>query len=157
MAVIITNPSKHAEASVPISEQNKIIIWLKRQIEFADFFENYEINYNNLRTDVSNVSIIQNQGAVKSKQYVDGGYDGIIPVQIVVRTLSLTAEENKLHVIDLLNQLGMWFDENIHYNKEILGFTIYSVSQQTVAVIGYADESGLVDVVADFRITYSKN
>ena len=93
----------------------------------------------------------------KPKQYVDGGYDGVIPIQIVVRTLGLTSEENKLHVIDLLNQLGMWFDETIHYNKDISGFTIYSVSQQTVAVIGYADESGLVDVVADFRINYSKN
>jgi hypothetical protein len=157
MGIIITNPEQTAINRVAVSEQNKIIKWVIDKIEESDIFENYEINFNDLKIDKSNVGIILNSGARKSSEYVDGGYDAVIPLNITLRKVGTESDDSRLHNIDLINQLGIWFDENIVRNKEVEGYTIYSVEQQNQATLVYADESGIEDTSAEFRVSYSKD
>lgn len=157
MSVVIGTQNNNRAVSIPISEQNKILTWLIQKIKSSNIFRNYEINFNDLKSDKSNVCILLLSGSTKSRQYVDGGYDATIPFQFIFRTLGSVTDNTRLNAIDLVNQLGMWLDENVHYNKEISGYTIYSVTQETQATIDYRDESGTEDASAQFRISYSRN
>ena len=156
MATIITNQTQTEINRVAISEQNKILKHVIQKVKDSQLFENYEINFNNLSVDESNVGIILNSGARKNRTYVDGGYDAIIPITVVLRSIGNASDDKTLHCIDLVNQLGIWFDENIQRDKSITGYTISEVVQQTQANIAYRDDSGIEDVGAEFNIKYSK-
>lgn len=157
MATIITNQTQTEINRLAISEQNKILKYIIQKVKDSGVFQNYEINFNDLRTDVSNVGIILNSGSRKSRVYVDGGYEAVIPISVVLRNIGSATDDKTLHCIDLVNQLGMWFDEHIQRDKGITGYTIYGVEQQTQSNITYRDESGIEDVGADFNINYSKD
>lgn len=157
MATVITNPQQTAVNRLAISEQNKILKYVIQKVKDSNIFGNLEINFNDLRTDVSNVGIILNSGSRKSRVYVDGGYDAEIPITVILRCIGEASDDRRLHNIDLVNQLGIWFDENIQRDKSVTGYTIYSVNQTNQANITYADESGIEDVGANFTIMYSKD
>lgn len=157
MSVIITNQTQTQINRVAISEQNKILKYVIQKIKDSYIFENYEVNFNNLSVEGSNVGVILNSGSRKSREFVDGGYDAVIPISIILRNIGVATDDKSLHEIDLINQLGAWFDDNIQRDKSISGYTIYSVEQQTQAIITYRDESGIEDVGADFNIVYSKD
>lgn len=157
MATIITNQTQTEINRLAISEQNKILKYIIQKVKDSGVFQNYEINFNDLRTDVSNVGIILNSGSRKSRVYVDGGYEAIIPISVILRNIGNVTDDKTLHCIDLVNQLGMWFDEHIQRDKGIAGYTVYGVEQQTQSHVTYRDESGIEDVGADFYINYSKD
>lgn len=157
MATIITNQTQTEINRVAISEQNKILKHVIQKVKDSQLFENYEINFNNLSVDESNVGIILNSGARKSRTYVDGGYDAIIPIAIILRSIGNASDDKTMHCIDLINQLGAWFDENVQRDKTISGYTIISVEQTNQANITYRDASGVEDVGAEFNINYSKD
>ena len=157
MATVITNQQQTVINRLAISEQNKILKHIIQKVKESGIFGNSEINFNDLKTGVSNVGIILNSGSRKSRIYVDGGYDAEIPISVILRCIGEASDDRRLHNIDLVNQLGIWFDENIVRDKTITGYTIYSVNQTTQANITYADESGIEDVGADFTIMYSKD
>lgn len=157
MGTIITNQSQTQINRLAISEQNKIVKWLLQKVKDSRVFGNYEINFNDLRTDVTNVGIILNSGSRKSNEFVDGGYEAQIPISIVLRSVGDATDDRRLHNIDLINQMGMWFDENIVRDKSVTGYTIYFVSQQTQGAVVYRDEHGIEDAGADFIIKYSKD
>lgn len=156
MAVKLVNQNQNNQPSVPISEQVKLINWLVDKIKTSNIFKNYEVIFNDLRTDESNVGIMLLPGANKSRQYVDGGYDGSIPFAIVFRSVNVNSEDTKLAMLDLVNQMGIWFSENISSNKEIVGYCVNDVEQSTIAVINYADDSGLTEASAEFKLEYSR-
>lgn len=156
MAVKLVNQNQNNQPSVPISEQVKLINWLVDKIKSSGIFKNYDVIFNDLRTDKSNVGIMLLQGANKSRQYVDGGYDGVIPFAIVFRSFNVNSEDTKLSMIDLVNQMGIWFSDNISSNKEIVGYCINSIEQATISVINYADDSGMTEASAEFSLSYSR-
>jgi hypothetical protein len=157
MAVVITNPTQTEINRVAISEQNKILKYIISKIEESGLFENYEVNFNDLKTSSSNVGVILNSGSRKNRTFVDGGYDAIIPITVILRNVGNTTDNKTLHGIDLINQLGIYFEENITRDKSIEGYTISDVVQQTQATVTYRDESGIEDCGADFNINYSKD
>ena len=157
MSVVLQEQNRNRAASVPISEQNKIVVLLLEKIKTSGIFQNYEIIFNDLKTDKSNVGIMLLSGAVKNRIDVCGGYDAVIPFAIVLRTLGTVKESERINKLDLIDQMGMWFEENVVRDKTITGYTIYNVEQTSQSVVSYRDDSGIEDVSAEFKINYSKD
>lgn len=156
MAITIVDSGSKSTGSVAISEQNKLINWLIKKVKESGVFENFDVIFNDLRTDASCVGIMLNSGAKKTSVYVDGGYDGTIPTSIVFRCVDTVNDTTRLNMIDKINELGVWFDENIKSDKSINGYSISGVEQINLATISYVDDSGIQDAIADFNIEYSR-
>lgn len=156
MAITIVDSGSKSTGSVAISEQNKLINWLIKKVKDSGVFENFDVIFNDLRTDASCVGIMLNSGAKKTSVYVDGGYDGTIPTSVVFRCVDTVNDTTRLNMIDKINELGVWFEDNIKSDRSINGYSISGVEQINLATISYVDDSGIQDAIADFNIKYSR-
>lgn len=66
------------------------------------------INFEFLDSDADSMCMSEIQGAYKTKQYIDGGYEAQYQFKIVYRVAPLNSVDKRLKAIELLNALSDW-------------------------------------------------
>lgn len=156
MATIV-NDTSVKQSVVPISEQMLLVNYVIELVKKSCIFENLDVKLNFLSSDKDCICIRLFDDATKTHEYVDGSYEAQIRFSLIYRRLSVNGVSERVNVIDLINQFGMYCDtiEEFEFNDD----TIYinTITQQTNAGLIYRDDSGIEDNSANFVLRYDKN
>lgn len=157
MATIVNDTSSNKQSLVPVSEQMLLVNYVIELVKKSGIFENLDVKLNFLSSDKDCICIRLFDDATKIHEYVDGSYEAQIRFSLIYRRLSVNGVSERVNVIDLINQFGMYCDtiEEFEFNDN----TIYinTITQQTNAGLIYRDDSGIEDNSANFVLRYDKN
>lgn len=156
MATIV-NDTSVKQSVVPISEQMLLVNYLVDLIKRSAIFGNLGVKLNFLSSDKDCICIRLFDDATKTHEYVDGSYEAQIRFSLIYRCLSVNGVSERVNVIDLINQFGMYCDtiEDFELNDNMI--FIDTITQQTNAGLLYRDDSGIEDNSANFVLRYNKN
>lgn len=154
MATVV---NKEKKESVSITEQIKIIEYVKKLIEESNLFSGITININDISTTSDNCCLQLTSDAYKTSSFVDGSYEAEITFLFVYRRMNISNSAERLGVLDLVNQLGDYLNNIEEFDVEDSSYYIDSISQSTIASILYRDDSGIEDNGANFKVKYSKD
>lgn len=153
----IVNDTSVKQSVVPISEQMLLVNYVIELVKKSGIFGNLDVKLNFLSSDKDCICIRLLDDATKTHEYVDGSYEAQIRFSLIYRRLSVNGVSERVNVIDLINQFGMYCDtiEGFEFNDN----TIYinTITQQTNAGLIYRDDSGIEDNSATFVLRYDKN
>ena len=126
-------------------------------VKKSGIFENLDVKLNFLSSDKDCICIRLFDDATKTHEYVDGSYEAQIRFSLIYRRLSVNGVSERVNVIDLINQFGMYCDaiEEFEFNDDSI--YVNTITQQTNAGLIYRDDSGIEDNSANFVLGYDKN
>lgn len=153
----IVNDTSVKQSVVPISEQMLLVNYVIDLIKKSGIFGNLDIKLNFLSSDKDCICIRLFDDATKTHEYVDGSYEAQIRFSLIYRRLSVNGVSERVNVIDLINQFGMYCDiiEDFEFDNDMI--YINTIAQQTNAGLIYRDDSGIEDNSANFVLRYDKN
>lgn len=94
--------------SVPRVETDQIaralLVWLNTYPDKPVALIDYEC----LEGDMESMSVSEIQGAYKTRQYIDGGYEAQYQFKVIYRTSSLNSLDKRLKAAEMLNRFADW-------------------------------------------------
>ena len=156
MATIV-NDTSVKQSVVPISEQMLLVNYVIDLVKKSGIFENLDVKLNFLSSDKDCICIRLFDDAIKIHEFVDGSYEAQIRFSLIYRRLGVNGVFERVNVIDLINQFGMYCDtiEEFDFDDDMI--YIDTIKQQTNAGLIYRDDSGIEDNSANFVLRYDKD
>ena len=157
MATIVNDKSNIKQSLIPVSEQMLLVNYVIELVKKSGIFESLDVKLNFLSSDKDCICIRLFDDATKTHEYVDGSYEAQIRFSLIYRRLSVNGVSERVNVIDLINQFGMYCDtiEEFKFDNDMI--YINTITQQTNAGLIYRDDSGIEDNSANFVLRYDKN
>lgn len=102
------------------------------------------------------IALFEIQGAIKSKEYIDGSYIGQYPFALVYRTKP-TNTNQRIVKQNTIDSIGEWL-EHLDYSKlaNAKDRSIISINRTNTSSLIYCDESGNEDYQGLFNLKYFK-
>lgn len=157
MATIVNDTSNNKQSLIPVSEQMLLVNYVIELVKKSGIFKNLDIKLNFLSSDKDCICIRLFDDATKTHEYIDGSYEAQIIFSLIYRRLSVNGVSERVNVIDLINQFGVYCDtiEEFKFDNDMV--YINAITQQTNAGLIYRDDSGIEDNSANFVLRYDKN
>ena len=141
---------------INVSEQNDIIKSLLLVLNNFNNIPVEKVEYQYLSPDDTSMSLNSLQGAVKSKQFVNGSYIGLYPFSIVYRVFP-TNTNQRIDGTKVIDEIGELL-ENLDYlscfnigNKKVI-----SIERTSTSSLVYRGENGVEDYQGLFRLEFMK-
>lgn len=155
MGVVVNEEKKHAP--IPVAEQTKLINYVISLVKKSSIFAGVPVSLNFIDSSRDCICVRLQDDTYKTAEYVDGSYEAQVVFMLVYRRLHVTNVEERLNVIDLVNQFGEEVEAIEEFDTGIEGVDINSVTQKSPAGLIYRDNSGIEDNGAVFILRYDKN
>lgn len=149
-------PSEKARelTAVPAEEEREVsrslLAWLNTYPEKPD-----RINFEFLPKDNAGLSLSAIQTAVKTRQYIGGGYEAQYQFSVLYRSYP-GSDDSRLASIEILNDLGAWAEKNTS-TLSIDGATVRRLQRTSNAALLAAYEDGARDHQILMNLTYEVN
>lgn len=155
MATISGETSK--QSFISVSEQMKLVTYVKSLIKSSGLFSQPEIEINFLETNKDSLCLRLTNNSRKSREYIDGSYEGEVEFMFIVRKLNIANNYERQEEIDKINQLGELLENKEDFELIESGLEINYIRQTLNAGLIYRDDSGIEDNAATFIINYERN
>lgn len=99
-------------SAVPVSEASKVYRAIKQWLDTYTGSPAERMNYEYLPEDGGLTLTIDNAGAMKTREYILGGYEAQCRFQIVYRVICSTNDE-RMKADEVLNSYGDWCEKNL--------------------------------------------
>lgn len=153
----IVNSTNNVVNSVPVSIQVLLINCIIKLIKESNIFGSLPVELNFLSGSADTLCVRLNNDSCKLHEFVDGSYEAKVLFTVIYRKQNISSTSERTHILDLINELGMFFEEldEIEIDSDMV--YIDRVVQQTNSGILFRDASGVEDNGAIFEVYFSKS
>ena len=99
-------------SAVPVSESSKVYRAIKEWLDTYSDKPADRMDYEYLPEDGGLTFTINNQGVLKTREYILGGYEAQCQFNIVYRVICATNDE-RMKADEVLNSYGEWCEQNV--------------------------------------------